>query len=282
MQTEPEVITEHSELMNSTNIERIVTGRDAALVQIEQLIQQLETISQLTAGTGGGNASDWAMKQGHRYDCWLMEKPEKALPVITRNIDRSLWRDLMLKSGMLSLMDAQARTQWYQNLEDCELPTISEANILSTFKQLHQSKADVFERGIINVFKGLSWDYKTNSPCYFGKKIIISNLVTHNRWGYSLTWEYRRDQLADLERMLFLLDGKAIPDNRADISINLMNHIRDIPGKDAYGDSYFSIRYFQKGTAHLTFKRPELVEKINDIIAKHYPDQLPPSTNQRF
>ena len=274
MQTEPEVITEHSELINSTNIERIVTGRDAALVQIEQLIQQLSTISQLTADIGGGNAADWAMKQGHRYDCWLMEKPEKAMPAVTRNIDRSLWRELMLKSGMLSLMDAQARDQWHQNLEDGDLPAISQANILSTFEQLHQSKTEVFERGIINVFKGLSWDYKTNSPCFFGKKIIINNLVTHNRWGFSLTWGGRRDQLADLERMLYLLDGKAIPDNRGDISINLMNHIRDNPAKDVYDDAYFSIRYFQKGTAHLTFKRSELVEKMNDIIAKHYPNQL--------
>ena len=274
MQTEPEVITEHTELINSTNIERIVTGRDTALVQIEQLIQQLSTISQLTAGIGGGNASDWAMKSGHRYDCWLMEKTDKAMPVITRNIDRSLWRDLMLKSGMLSLMDAQARTQWYQNLEDGDLPAISEANILSTFEQLHKSKAEVFERGIINVFKALSWNYKTNNPCFFGKKIIINNLVTHNRWGFSLTWGFRRDQLADLERMLYLLDGKAIPDNRGDISINLMNHFRDNPGKDSYDDSYFSIRYFQKGTAHLTFKRSELVDKMNDIIAKHYPNQL--------
>jgi len=274
MQTEPDVITEHTELINSTNIERIVTGRDAALAQIEQVIQQLIAISQLTGGIGGGNAADWAMKQGHRYDCWLMEKPEKAMPAITRNIDRSLWRELMLKSGMLSLMDAQARDQWHQNLEDGDLPAISEANILSTFEQLHQSKAEVFERGIINVFKGLSWDYKTNSPCFFGKKIIINNLVTHNRWGFSLTWGYKRDQLADLERMLYLLDGKAIPDNRGDISINLMNHIRHNPAKDVYDDAYFSIRYFQKGTAHLTFKRPELVEKMNDIIAKHYPNQL--------
>ena len=274
MQTEPEVLTEHTELINSTNIERIVTGRDAALVQIEQLIQQLNAISQLTNGIGGGSASEWAMKSGHRYGCWLMEKPEKAMPVITHNIDRSLWRDLMLKSGMLSLMDAQARTQWYQNLEDGDLPAISEANILSTFEQLHQSKADVFEQGIINVFKGLSWDYKTNNPCFFGKKIIISNLVTHNRWGYSLTWGFRRDQLADLERMLFLLDGKLIPDNRGDISMHLMEHIRDNPGKGVYDDAYFTIRYFQKGTAHLTFKRPELVERMNDIIAKHYPGML--------
>lgn len=274
MQTGPDIITEHTELICSTSIERIVTKRDAALAQIEQLILQLNAISLLTAGIGGGSAADWAMKSGHGYDCWLMEEPEKGLPVITRNIDRSLWRDLMLKSGMLSLMDAQARSQWYQNLEDGELPTISEANILSTFEQLHQSKAEMFERGIINVFKGLSWDYKTNSPCCFGKKIIINNLVTHDLWGYSLTWGCRCDQLADLERMLFLLDGKAIPDNRGDISFRLMEYIRANPGKDIYEDDYFSIRYFQKGTAHLTFKCPELVEKMNDIIAKYYPGML--------
>lgn len=101
MQPESDVLTDHTEIICSTSIERIVTGRDIALVRIEQWIQQLNDISQLTAGIGGGNAADWAMKQGHSYDCWLMEKPEKAMPVITRNIDRSLWRDLMLKSGML-------------------------------------------------------------------------------------------------------------------------------------------------------------------------------------
>ncbi|EJR2496772.1 DUF4942 domain-containing protein, partial [Salmonella enterica] len=28
------------------------------------------------------------------------------------------------------------------------------------------------------------------------------------------------------------------------------------------------------GTAHITFKRPDLVDKMNDIIAKHYPGML--------
>lgn len=244
MQTEPDVLTEHSELILSTSIERTVTGRDSALAQIEQLIQQLDTVSRLTSEVGGGTAQDWAMKPGHRYDSWLIGTSEKAMPAITRNIDRSIWRDLMLKSGMMALMDAQARDQWHKNLEEGDLPAISEANILSTFKQLHLNKRDVFERGIINVFKGLSWDYKTNSPCCFGKKIIINNLVTHNRWGFSLNWGWRRDQLADLERMLFLLDSKPIPDNRGDISTRLMEHIRDNPAKETYEDEFFSIRYF--------------------------------------
>lgn len=44
--------------------------------------------------------------------------------------------------------------------------------------------------------------------------------------------------------------------------------------KDAYEDEFFSIRYFQKGTAHMTFKRLELIERMNDIIAKYYPGML--------
>ncbi|EPG4961458.1 TPA: DUF4942 domain-containing protein [Citrobacter amalonaticus] len=274
MQTEPDVLTEHNELILSTSIERVVTGRDSALKQIAQLIQQLDAISRLTSEIGGGIAQDWAMKSGHRYDSWLTEKADKAMPAVTRNIDRSIWRDLMLKSGMMALMDAQARDQWHKNLEEGDLPAISEANILSTFEQLHLNKMDVFERGMINVFKGLSWDYKTNSPCSFGKKIIVNNLVTHNRWGFSLNWGWRRDQLADLERMLFLLDGKSIPDNRGDISTRLMEHIRDNPAKDVYEDELFRICYFKKGTAHITFKRYDLTEKMNDIVAKHYPGML--------
>nr|WP_262254852.1 DUF4942 domain-containing protein [Serratia proteamaculans] len=276
MQTEPEVLTGPTEIICSTSIERIVSGRNAVLMQIEALIYQLESISATTSSIGGGMARDWGMRQDFRCGCWLMEKAETAMKVITCNLDRGIWRDLMKKSGMLSLMDAQARDLWDRNLEGDEIPAISEANILSTFEQLHQSKDEVFERGIINIFKGLSWDFKTNSPCSFGKKMIINCLVAYNRWGYSLCGGWRRDQLADLERMLHLLDGKPIPDNRGDVTTRLMEHVSLQKASHIYEDDYFSIRYFQKGTGHITFKRPELIDKMNDIVAKHFPAALPP------
>lgn len=275
MQTEAEVLTDHNELICSTNIERIVTGRNAALQKIEVVIHQLDEISRLTSSIGDNTVEHWAMRQGRAFDCWLIQSVDKALPVIARNIDRGIWRDLMLKSGMLSLMDAEARGQWAKDLEEGDLPAISEVNILSTFEQLHHNKQDVFERGIINVFKGLSWDYKTNNPCCFGKKIIINNLVKHDRWGYSLNWGWRRDQLADLERMLYLLDGNTIPDNRHDVSIRFMDFVRDNPREQVFEDDMFTIRYFQKGSGHITFKRLDLVEKMNDIVAKHYRGMLP-------
>lgn len=273
--TEPGVLTGHTDVICSTSIERIVTGRNAALAQIEVLMQQLDDVSMLTRSIGGKTALDWAMKQDYRCGCWLMEKPEAALKAITRNLDRSIWRDLMKKSGMLSLMDAQARVQWYNSLEKDDIPSVSEANILSTFEQLHQSKGEVFERGVINVFKGLSWDFKSNSPCKFGKKIIVTGLVKHDRWGFGLNWGWQRDRLADLERMLVLLDGKPVPDNRTDITRRLSDHIHENRHSNRYEDEMFVIKYFQKGTAHIVFKRPELVDKLNDIIARHYPGALP-------
>ncbi|EAO8775850.1 DUF4942 domain-containing protein [Salmonella enterica] len=271
---DPEVLTDHTDVICSTSIERIVTRRNTALQQTESLIHQLAEVSTLTSSIGGKTALDWAMKQDFRCGCWLMEKPETAMKAITRNLDREIWRDLMKKSGMLSIMDAQARDQWYRNLESDDIPVITETNILSTFEQLHQSKDEVFERGVINVFKGLSWDYKSNSPCKFGKKIIVTGLVKHDRWGFGLNWGWQRDRLADLERMLVLLDGKPVPDNRTDIPRRLSDHIHENRHSNRYEDEMFVIKYFQKGTAHIVFKRPELVDKLNDIIARHYPGAL--------
>ena len=188
MQIEPEVLTGHTAVICSASIERIVTGRNTALMQIEALIKQLGGISTLTRSIGGKNALDWTMKQDFRCGCWLMEKTETAMKVITRNIDRSIWRDLMKKFGMLPLMDAQSKEQWYNSLEKDDITEIFEDNILSTFEQLHHSKSDVFERGVINVFKSLSWDYETNSPCKFGKKIIVTGLVKFDRWEFGLNW----------------------------------------------------------------------------------------------
>ncbi|EEZ0999699.1 TPA: DUF4942 domain-containing protein [Escherichia coli] len=276
----PEVVTGHTDVICSTSIRHILAVRKSTLLQIDTLIRQLAEISAMTESIGGKTARDWAMKQDFRCGCWLMEKPETAMKAITRNLDRELWRDLMQRSGMLSLMDAQARDTWYRSLEYDNFPEICEANILSTFEQLHQNKDEVFERGVINVFRGLSWNYKTNCPCKFGSKIIVNNLVRWDRWGVHLNNGPQADRLADLERMLHLFSGKPIPDNRENITIHLDDHIQSVQGKEDYEDEMFSIRYFKKGSAHITFRKPELVDRLNDIIARHYPEALASTVNK--
>ena len=75
--------------------------------------------------------------------------------------------------------------------------------------------------------------------------------------------------------MLHLFSGKPIPDNRENITIHLDEHIQSVQGKECYEDEMFSIKYFKKGgSAHITFKRLELIDRINDIIARHFPSVL--------
>ncbi len=95
-----------------------------------------------------------------------------------------------------------------------------------------------------------------------------------DRWGFHLITGQQADRLADLERMLHLFSGKPIPDNRENITIRLDDHIHSVQGKACYEDEMFSIRYFKKGSAHITFRKPELVDRLNDIIAKYYPNVL--------
>lgn len=39
----------------------------------------------------------------------------------------------------------------------------------------------------------------------------------------------------------------------------------------------FEIKGFLNGNAHITFLRPDLVDRMNQILAKHYPNALPPA-----
>ena len=87
MQIEPELLTDHTEFICSTNIERIVTGRDAALKQIGTLIENLNDISELTSRIGGGIAEDCAMQQGHGHghDRRLTKPVSESMAAITRS-----------------------------------------------------------------------------------------------------------------------------------------------------------------------------------------------------
>ncbi len=72
-----------------------------------------------------------------------------------------------------------------------------------------------------------------------------------------------------------MFSSKPIPDCRENITIHLDDHIQSVQGKECYEDEMFRIKYFKKGSAHITFRKPELVDRLNDIIAKHYPGVLP-------
>ncbi|NAO93558.1 DUF4942 domain-containing protein [Escherichia coli] len=67
---------------------------------------------------------------------------------------------------------------------------------------------------------------------------------------------------------------KPVPCKRGKFTNNLDDHIQSVQGKGRYEDEMVIIKYFRKGSAHITFKRLELIDRINDIIARHFPSVL--------
>lgn len=115
---------------------------------------------------------------------------------------------------------------------------------------------------------------KTNNPVMFGKRIIMRSI--YDVWGngqkYVSTSHNGANKLDDIMRVLCILDGKPEPDHRQGAYYRLDGAKLSL----ADFDGYFTVKGFKNGNGHLTFNRPDLVDKMNQIVAKHFPGALPP------
>jgi hypothetical protein len=180
----------------------------------------------------------------------------------------------MKESGLRTFLDSEARRAWDTSIEKGEIPELTLENIASTFHTIHSSRGEMFERGVCEVFRRLSWSYKTNTPVKFGKRLIVTQLHTiYKKEPYWAVLNHSTtDELDDLVRVFAVLDGKNEPDYRYAIYSAISHAER--AGASEFEYPYFSVRWYKKGTAHLTFKRPDLVAGLNRILAKHYPNAL--------
>jgi hypothetical protein len=260
----------------SVAIDRIIALRESGLKQFTDALALLSSARRLFLDA-------CSVKSLYGYDICVKDalnwesQPQRAQDAIRKTIDGKIWHRLMLDTGMYTLMSTRQREEWDRQLDGENMPEITLDTVLATFNQLHASKNDTFEQGVIDLFKSLSWDYKTNSPCRFGKKIIVSRFMDSYSSGRIYFGTLGRSKLDDLTKVFYLLEGRNVPDYRVSEGAKFSEYFeRERFCGAVYEAEYFSMRYYMKGTAHITFKRPELVERINDIVARHYPEMLPP------
>ncbi|EIK2760664.1 DUF4942 domain-containing protein [Salmonella enterica] len=270
------------DIIPSVPVERIVALRESGVSCFLDGIALIREAQKTLAAAAG---RDWFPGMTEILEVSLSrsesEKENEATRrLICRHADRDIWTRLMQDTGMLTLMSAAQKKQWDKELYSDNCPEITLDNVLATFRQLNASKADTFEQGVIDVFRNLSWDYKTNNPRYLGKRIIIDSVLDNYQGKWYSVRSYGQERINDLARPFWLLDGKTVPDFRVSEGAQLSEFIQR-GGGSCVGElmtcDYFTIRVFKKGSAHITFTRPDLVDRVNDIIARHYPGALPPA-----
>lgn len=184
----------------------------------------------------------------------------------------------MNDTGMFTLMSEAQRKEWDTQLYSDDCPEITLDNVIATFRALNASKGETFEQGVIDVFRNLSWDYKTHNPCFLGKKLSLM-----------VSWIIIAGCIFPCARM-HRTASMTLPARSGSSTERPYPTIASPRGKpervyqsgrceergEVFTCEYFTVRTYKKGSAHVTFTRPDLVEKVNDIIARHYPGALPP------
>lgn len=265
-------------LVKSISIENLLQQRDAILERVQGAIATLKEAQSISEVSGISDEKRYRnfayMLQGNDHYRRTDLLDEGALATIRGRMDACAWNHLMHESGLRTLMDAKARKEWDDKINEVKVPELTAENVRATFSNLYGSRQEIFERGVINVFKGLSWDYKTNRPFAFGKRLVLTWLRNKVTGGTRYGWPNHGacDRIDDLVRVLHVLDGKPEPDHRQGTYHQLYEEERT---QQVIETPYLQIKSFKNGNGHLTFKRLDLVEKMNQILAKHYPAALP-------
>lgn len=196
----------------------------------------------------------------------------EAMKVARKHVDEHAWQSLQRLSGLRNLMDTEATKEFSKQLSD-NPPEFTANNITATYMQLAAESGDIFARGLVNVFQSLNVrKYKTNSAFSIGKRVVLTAVLGHYGSGWS-HWRSGREQIADLDRVFHVLDGKKPPEgsNAADV----IEHGYKLK-QAVIETTYFSARLFPGNkNIHLTFTRLDLVDKANDVIATQLGRTLP-------
>ncbi len=222
-----------------------------------------------------------------------VELPDGAqyMRVAKRLTDIQVWGALIERTDMDHLMDKLAKDELREqmtyipenidaqtgaviNAEEIAkgLPEISVEAIESTLQGLLEDAGKIFRRGIANAFSSLDRRFRSHDGFKVGARVILVNAF--DDWGHWNYYANQRDTLIDIERVFLVLDNKSPRATYGGIVGEIETARKSHSGggihQSVHEGDYFRVRVFKNGNAHLWFTKPDLVEKVNKLLADHY------------
>ena len=191
-------------------------------------------------------------------------------------IRNKYWSSLFLNNNFMRQMTSNLRERLLQSIDKMSEYDVNMFNIYTIMEDITAKLVKGIEDTIMKLFDELSCKHayheelknnnihlfngwKTNKAWFINKKIILPNLVTNSN-GIS--------KLNDIHKTLSYLDG-IVSD------IDIFEEFKNLSDKSKKEYScwskyvekaslpYFDIRFYLKGTAHITFTNQNLLDKFN-------------------
>lgn len=203
------------------------------------------------------------------------------------------WKALLANPKFTGKLTSKLQNEYRKKVERLSDYDFSEFNIINLTTEMNAQIKKGIEDEIIAMFDRLTVDHsyypefsnnrhyydgwKTNSAYKIGKKVIIPCHGVFNSWNGRPQQYNAREIIEDIERIFNFLDGNMTKD--VDLGFTLQRYFdagetRNIPLK------YFKATFYKKGTLHLVFTCPDLVERLNIYAAQHKA-WLPPSYGKK-
>jgi len=216
------------------------------------------------------------------YDCRMPQLPDECL-----EIERHAWRSFIDDLHLREVLSIGARkkldAQLYENRrgygDNAPLPPFTEENVFGFFEQTCANFPDLIKEALREVFKWLTpsqrWTgCKTSNEFKIGKKVVLCHVASPCHSG-GLQVDYdRRAQVDALGNALSMLDGKGVRKSRREKEEDrkLTGSYTDAWDHDwrqglPYEDGYLIAKPFSNRNVHVTFKRDDLIAKINQAGA---------------
>ena len=168
---------------------------------------------------------------------------------------------------MRDLMDITDREAFDRDLMG-EVPDITFETVTATFNRLRQDADLIFKRGLATAFSKLDRRFKSHDGFKIGSRIILTHVF--DDWG---SWNYHgraRDTIVDVERVFAILDNHNPTPGSLISAIERSRGSGLNPRQSDCEASYFRIKGFMNGNAHIWFMRDDLVQKANKLLADYY------------
>lgn len=210
-----------------------------------------------------------------------------------KSVRLKYWRALLSNPKFIGKLTSKLQDEWHEKVQTLADYDFTEFNIYTISTEMNAQIKSGIEDEIIAMFDRLTAEHsyypefsknrhyyngwKTNSAYKIGKKVIIPCYGVFDAWdGKPRVYEAKK-VLQDIERILNFLDGHMTDE------VNSFSFLKDnfdrgmtknIPQK------YYTVTFYKKGTVHLTFTCPELIERFN-IYAAQNKQWLPPTYGKK-
>jgi len=244
-------------IVERRKIDEIVRVRDACIEKYNRILGLWDEIK-----------TDCNRIGEHIAPYQRLQSPEE----VRKEIDNRLWRFCFSELGVYRYMDAASANKLEREIED-KSPEFTVENIEDTAFSIYDRRQELFAKSIVDVFRGLSDQHKTNTNDKFRipNKCVVRYIVEVSYGGNLRLRNFsRRDTINDINRVFTMLDNKNFEPRQAlcELEAELMS------GKNTYECEYYRAKGFKNGNMHIEFKRADLLDKANLIVANYYGSAL--------